>query len=234
MASRKFFKGYDMKSIWILALLSSLLLSGCATKEYVREYVRSQVQPVGEQVTRLDQRVNQSDAVARANEARLDELVAKLEAQGVRVARTEADIAQLSRTAREALERAEEARHLAQGKLIYEVMLSNDRLKFATGSAVLSQAAKAELDAFAKTLVDDDFNVYIEIQGHTDSTGSAAGNLRLGEARAEAVRRHLHLEAGIPLHRLATISYGQSAPVASNATRAGREQNRRVVLVVIH
>lgn len=223
-----------MKSVFVLALLTSLLLSGCATKEYVREYVRSQMQPVGEEVSRLDAQVKQSDAAVRASEARLDELVTKLEAQGVRVARNEADVAQLSRTAREALERAEEARQLAMGKLTYEVVLSNDRLKFATGSAVLSTAAKAELDAFAETLLADDFNVYIEIQGHTDSTGSAAGNLRLGEARAEAVRRHLHMEAGIPLHRLATISYGQSAPVASNNTRAGREQNRRVVLVVIH
>lgn len=223
-----------MKSVFVLALLTSLLLSGCATKEYVREYVRSQMQPVGEEVSRLDARVKQSDAAVRASESRLDELVTKLEAQGVRVARNEADVAQLSRTAREALERAEEARQLAMGKLTYEVVLSNDRLKFATGSAVLSKAAKAELDAFAETLLEDDFNVYIEIQGHTDSTGSAAGNLRLGEERAEAVRRHLHMEAGIPLHRLATISYGQSAPVASNTTRAGREQNRRVVLVVIH
>ncbi|HUO11267.1 MAG TPA: OmpA family protein, partial [Caulobacteraceae bacterium] len=70
------------------------------------------------------------------------------------------------------------------------------------------------------------------IQGHTDSTGSKAENVRLGEERAEAVRLFFY-QQGVPLNRMSTISYGDASPVAPNNTRAGRAQNRRVVVVVM-
>ena len=75
--------------------------------------------------------------------------------------------------------------------------------------------------------------VFIEIQGHTDSIGSEKYNLRLGEARAESVRRYLNSQHGLPLHRLSVISYGESAPLTDNETREDRAQNRRVALVVL-
>ena len=53
------------------------------------------------------------------------------------------------------------------------------------------------------------------------------------EARAEAVKRYLNIKGGIPLHRMSTISYGESEPIADKHVKAGRIQNRRVVLVVI-
>jgi outer membrane protein OmpA-like peptidoglycan-associated protein len=72
----------------------------------------------------------------------------------------------------------------------------------------------------------------VEIQGHTDSTGTPAYNMRLGEERAEAVRRFMN-QQGVPLNRMSTISYGQDHPVAPNDTKVGRAQNRRVVVVVM-
>jgi peptidoglycan-associated lipoprotein len=227
-----------MKSALSLLFLSMFFLSGCATKTYVHEYVQSQLKPVAADVARLDGRANDADAARKAGELRLETSLAEtretVKAHAERIARNEADIAQLSGTAREAMARAEAAGMLAEGKLVYEVVMSNDQLKFATGSATLSADAKAALDEFANSLKEDNKNVFIEIQGHTDSRGEVDLNLRLGEARAEAVRRYLNMEAGIPLHRMAVISYGESAPVASNMNRAGREQNRRVVMVVIH
>jgi outer membrane protein OmpA-like peptidoglycan-associated protein len=85
---------------------------------------------------------------------------------------------------------------------------------------------------FVQKLKADNKNVYLEIQGYTDNTGSSAENLRLGEERAEAVRRFMSLQ-GVALNRMSTISYGQDQPVAPNNTRVGRAQNRRVVLVVL-
>ena len=58
-------------------------------------------------------------------------------------------------------------------------------------------------------------------------------NQRLGEERADAVRLFLN-QQGVALNRMSTISYGDSSPVASNKTRAGRAQNRRVVVVVLN
>jgi outer membrane protein OmpA-like peptidoglycan-associated protein len=56
--------------------------------------------------------------------------------------------------------------------------------------------------------------------------------MRLGEARAEAVRLYMNRQ-GVPLNRMSTISYGDGSPVAPNNTRAGRAQNRRVLVIVM-
>jgi outer membrane protein OmpA-like peptidoglycan-associated protein len=142
-------------------------------------------------------------------------------------------IQQLDATTREALDRATAAGKLAEGKFVYSMVLSDDSMKFQTGKSDLSPEATARLDAFVDKLKTENKNVYVEVQGHTDSTGSPAGNQRLGQDRAEAVRRYLN-QKGVALNRIGTISYGQDAPVAPNNTRDGRAQNRRVVLIVLN
>ena len=136
-------------------------------------------------------------------------------------------------TAREALERAKAAGKLAEGKFVYSVVLSDDATKFPVNGSELSDEAKRRLTEFVAKLKSDNLAVYLEIQGYTDSSGSPAANERLGGDRAEAVRRYLN-EQGVALNRMSTISYGQDHPVASNSTREGRAQNRRVVLVVLN
>jgi outer membrane protein OmpA-like peptidoglycan-associated protein len=76
-------------------------------------------------------------------------------------------------------------------------------------------------------------NVYFEIEGHTDSTGSAASNERLGLERAEAVKAYLYEQHQVPLHKMNVISYGEEKPTAPNDTLEGRAQNRRVVVRVL-
>lgn len=144
----------------------------------------------------------------------------------------EAHLATLDKTTQEAMDRATAAGKLAEGKFLYSVVLSDDSMKFQLAKADLSPEAQARLDAFVDKLKTDNRNVYVEIQGHTDATGSKAANYRLGEERAEAVRRYLN-EKGVALNRMATISYGPDAPVAPNNNREGRQANRRVVLVVL-
>jgi peptidoglycan-associated lipoprotein len=141
-------------------------------------------------------------------------------------------LAQLDQTTRDALQRAEAANKLAEGKFLYQMVLSDDSVKFPTDGSKLSPEAQTRLMDFISKLKNDNKNVYLEIQGHTDSTGDKAWNERLGEQRAEAVRLFMN-QQGVPLNRMATISYGQDAPVAPNNTREGRAQNRRVVLIVM-
>ena len=96
----------------------------------------------------------------------------------------------------------------------------------------LVSAIRHRLQDFVTKLKGDNRNVYVEIQGHTDNTGSVDLNKKLGEERAEAVRLFMNKQ-GVALNRMSTISYGDEAPVAPNNTKAGRAQNRRVVLIVM-
>lgn len=182
--------------------------TGCATKKYVR---------------------TETGAVS----TRVDEVQGQVEEAQTRLDTHDRQIGETSKTAQEALQRAQEAGKLAQGKLLYETVLSDDKVKFGFDTSDLSPEAEAALDAFAAQLTSENQNVYIEIQGHTDSVGSEKYNEELGMLRAESVRRYLNQKHSIPLHRINVISYGESASVADNATRQGRSQNRRVALVVL-
>ncbi|ESQ87370.1 hypothetical protein ABAC460_20315 [Asticcacaulis sp. AC460] len=135
-------------------------------------------------------------------------------------------------TSQEALNRATAAGKLAEGKFNYAVVLSDDSIRFNTGEAVLSGEAQATLTDLATRLKADNKNVYLEIQGFTDATGTDDVNYRLGQARADSVRRFLNSQ-GVALNRMASISYGKEQPVAPNDTPDGRSANRRVVIVVL-
>lgn len=149
-----------------------------------------------------------------------------------RLDQDDAKMADLDNTSREALERAKAAGKLAEGKFLYAMVLSDDSVKFPVDGSQLSPEAQTRLQDLATKLKDENKNVYLEIQGHTDSTGPKPFNVKLGEERAEAVRLFMNRQ-GVPLNRMSTISYGMDSPVAPNNTREGRAQNRRVVVIVM-
>lgn len=149
-----------------------------------------------------------------------------------RVSAHDTQIGELDQTAKDALDRATKAGKLAEGKFQYALVLSDDSVKFPVNAANLSPEAEQRLNEFAEKLKADNKNVYLEIQGHTDNSGAPAYNEELGEKRAETVRKFLSMH-GVALNRMATISYGEDAPVAPNDTREGRAQNRRVVVMVL-
>lgn len=206
---------------WTLlaAVVLAVLANGCATKKYTRSTVESETKPIHSRMDELEGEIEK-------NQTRIDEV----DAQGKE---TRQEVAKVSKTAQEALERAQEAGKLAEGKFLYETVLTDDKVHFSIDSSKLSDEAKAALDEFAAQLKAQNKNVYVEIQGHTDSTGDDAYNERLGLKRAEAARDYLNKAHQVPLHRMNVISYGESAPIADNKTRDGRSQNRRVTLVVL-
>lgn len=191
-----------------LALVMAFTLTGCATKKYVQR---------------------ETGAV----NTRVDEVQGQVEEAQTRLDTHDQQIGETSRTAQEALRRAQEAGKLAEGKFLYETVLTDEKVKFGFDTSDLSPEAEAALDEFANQLKGDNRNVYVEIQGHTDSVGSENYNEELGLLRAEAVRRYLSQQHKFPLHRINIISYGEGAPVADNSSREGRSQNRRVALVVL-
>ena len=222
-------------------LVSMFLLSGCATQDYVRDYLQSQLKPVETRAVAMGARVDAVEAAANSGSSglaatgkRLDEVLLTLKVHGDRLTRNEADIARLSKSAQDALERATVTGKLVEGKLAYEVVLTEDNVKFGSGKSVLSADAKASLDEFATRVKSENRRVYVEVQGHTDAVGGAAFNLGVGQRRADAVLRFLHAKGGLPLPLLGAVSYGASLPLASNQSREGRARNRRVVLIVLY
>ena len=156
----------------------------------------------------------------------------KVAVQATRLDQDDAHLAALDQNTRDALDRATAAGKLAEGKFLYQMVLSDDSVKFPTDGKQLSPEAQTRLADFIQKLKTDNKNVYVEIQGHTDATGSKDFNMHLGEERSEAVRLYMN-QQGVPLNRMATISYGATDPVAPNDTREGRAQNRRVVVIVM-
>jgi len=153
-------------------------------------------------------------------------------AVNTRVDATDTKLAEVDRTSQEALKRATDAGKLAEGKFLYSVVLSDDSVKFPLNRHELSPEAEQRLADFASKLKGDNKNVYLEIQGFTDATGDTKYNEDLAAERAEAVRKFLSKQ-GVPLNRMATISYGEEDPVAPNDNADGRAQNRRVVIQVL-
>lgn len=200
-----------MRTSGILVAVGALALSACATKDYVNESVA----PVRAQVQGLQQHAQAQDDGLKALDGRVSGQAARIQA-----------------LEQEAQARARAAGQLREPGFLMSTLLSDDRFKFQRGRAQLSPAAGAELDQLVARLKGDNQPVLIEIQGHTDSSGAADYNQRLGLERAEAVRQHL-ARAGVPLHRMATISYGETAPLADNRSAEGRRLNRRVQLVVM-
>lgn len=99
---------------------------------------------------------------------------------------------------------------------------------FDVGKADLKPAGKSELDAMVSKIKDNNTQIeQITVTGHTDSAGASDYNRKLSERRAEAVKAYL-VSKGLSSDRIATKGAGDSQPVASNKTAAGRAQNRRV------
>jgi outer membrane protein OmpA-like peptidoglycan-associated protein len=103
---------------------------------------------------------------------------------------------------------------------------------FALNSSVLTEQARRQVDGFLGDLEGDANDKIFLVAGHTDSAGPKDYNYELGQKRAASVARYLIMQKGIDPLRVTTASYGSSAPLADNATRAGRHKNRRIEILV--
>jgi OmpA-OmpF porin, OOP family len=101
---------------------------------------------------------------------------------------------------------------------------------FDTGAATLKPGAATTIDRLAQFMRDYPERA-VRIEGHTDAAGSDEANQALSERRAQAVREAL-VARGLDAARIATLGYGEARPIAGNDTPGGRQQNRRVEIVV--
>lgn len=196
----------------ILSAGLAVMLGACATSKSVDEKIAASQATTNQKIESVSSQVEDLQSKQQQTDVRIQEL---------------------SQSASEALKRAQEAGVLAKGKVVFEQSFSEERIKFKIDSYELNDEAKAALDEFANRAKALDAQYFVEIQGHTDDTGGERYNEELGQRRADSVRRYLSREHKLPLNRMSTISYGDTLPLESNKTRAGRTANRRVVIVVL-
>jgi outer membrane protein OmpA-like peptidoglycan-associated protein len=101
---------------------------------------------------------------------------------------------------------------------------------FATGSATLTPTLIGDLQDVARSL-NTYPNTTVQVVGHTDNTGDAAYNQRLSEQRAQSVASVL-ISSGVAPSRVQIVGRGENNPIASNQTAEGRQQNRRVEIII--
>jgi len=200
--------------VGLAVFVGLLLVPGCATKKYVRQ-----------EAAAIDQKVQGVETAIEENQKRIKEHDERLATIGSLITEQQEQIKSVDG-------KIEEVRKASQGKLLFKETLRNDQAKFKFDSSELGPEAKAALDVFVQKLVEENRGIYLEIQGHTDSTGEESYNLVLGKKRADAVMEYLYKQYHIPLHRMEVFSFGSSASVADNKTKDGRAQNRRVDILV--
>jgi outer membrane protein OmpA-like peptidoglycan-associated protein len=192
-----------------------------------------------QQSAELRQQIESERARATQTEAQSAELQKQVEAERARATQTEAQLAaardELARRDAASIQRIEtmqaELAKLAQTRTTERgFIVTLPGLFFDSGKSVLKAGARNALAKIADQLrVNTELDIAIE--GHTDSVGSDALNQSLSEKRAAAVRDYL-VSRGLPADRMTTTGLGETAPVASNDTPSGRQQNRRVELII--
>jgi peptidoglycan-associated lipoprotein len=202
--------------------------TACATKKFVR----GEVGQVNTKVDGLSTQLEETQERTRKNEGRIGEVDQKADAAGKTASAAQAAADAAKGEATKAGERAA-AVETATRRLVYEVVLSEDQGNFKFGKVDLPDTAKQRIDQMVTDLKADPKGIFIELEGHTDNVGSKDYNTKLGEERAEAVKRYLYEAHQVPLHKINVISYGEEKPVSPNKTRDGRAQNRRVVIKVL-
>jgi outer membrane protein OmpA-like peptidoglycan-associated protein len=215
--------------IGAIAIIGLTMGTGaCASKKMVRERVGE----VNTKVDTLSKSVEETQERTRANEGRIGEVDQKAAAADQR-AQAAGQRADAAYTAADKVNARADAIERASKRLVYEVVLSEDKGGFKFGQAKMPDDMQTQIDTLVAQLKANPNGGFIEIEGHTDNVGTKDVNYKLGLDRAEAVKRYLYESQQIPLHKMNVISYGEEKPVAPNKTRDGRAQNRRVVIKVL-
>jgi peptidoglycan-associated lipoprotein len=218
------------KPLFVLSLfaLTLAVAPACATKGFVRQ----EVGQVNEKVTTVSKSLEETQERVRIAEGQIKEVDSKAGAAQQAASQAQQS-ANAANEAAKAVNTRADAIEAATRKLLFEVVLSEDQGQFKFGSTELPAEAAAAIDQMVQNLKEQKNAVWIEIEGHTDNVGDRRYNERLGLSRAESVKRYLYEKHQIPLHKMNVISYGEDRPAASNRTREGRAQNRRVVIKVL-
>lgn len=213
------------------AALTVFGVSGCATKNYVK----NQTAPLVDHTGQLEQKSAENGRQIRDVDQRAQ--------SGIQHAQGSAD--QANQNAQSATQQANQAQTAAtdvahRADSLDEVVKGLDNYKktadvtvtFGFDKSVLTADDKSQLDTFANSL-GNARSYILEVTGGTDTTGAADYNYQLSQRRADAVVQYLASKYNIPAHRFYLIGIGKDQQVADNKTKEGRQKNRRVEIQLL-
>ena len=182
------------------------------------------------QAQQLQQQVQQAQAAAQQATQQAQQAQQQQQATQAELEKTRQELATRDAEARRLRMENELARIAATKRDQRGIIVTLPGIFFDTGKAVLKPGAKNTLTKIADQLKGDG-SLRVSVEGHTDNVGSEQKNMTLSEKRAQAVRDFL-VSAGVAADHITAAGKGESEPVATNKTAAGRQQNRRVELVI--
>jgi outer membrane protein OmpA-like peptidoglycan-associated protein len=223
----------------VAVLAGMIVLSGCASRKYVRQQTQS-----------LEPAIQEANNAAKENAERIDAVDRRAQ-EGIKAAGAADTRAGAAQKSADAANAAAQAADRKADTANQGVQTANNQIKtletrinsinitdtytesdkqavvFNLNSSTLNDQGRGTLDRLASSATGLKTGYLIEIQGFTDSTGSEQYNIGLSQRRAEAVERYL-VSKGVPLYRISIVGLGEDNPVADNKTSQGRSQNRRV------
>jgi outer membrane protein OmpA-like peptidoglycan-associated protein len=226
-----------------LMVLTLTVANGCVpSKKFVRTEVKDssdtlntridktdgEVGEVKDGVNRVDGKVNAVDGKVGALDGRVSQLDSKT---NERFAGVKDDINSVDRKTATAQSNISMLDQKFQNRNQYSVA-SEKAILFRFDSAKLDSKFETDLEQVG-TLLQQNADAIVVLEGRTDSKGDSDYNVKLGERRIDSVRRYLAIQLGIPVYKIHQISYGAAKPVAENNSREGREKNRAVVVTIL-
>jgi outer membrane protein OmpA-like peptidoglycan-associated protein len=232
-------------SVGVLFLVAAIVISGCATRKYVRHEigtVEPQIAEVRDAQAQQAERIDAVDLRAKeglsaANRATMAAETANERAtaagRGAVAAERRADAAQ--QNAQRALNRIDAVENQIDTRIAnldkYNVA-DQKTVTFKFDSDELSKEAMIKLDDIAGWVSGVQTGYLIELWGFTDGIGTEKYNFGLSERRSDTVLRYL-VRKNVPLYRISIAGLGETNPVADNGTANGRDRNRRVEIRVL-
>jgi len=212
---------FGARFLMMAAGLSLLVLAQSCVA--TRDWVREQMDPLGNRVSQNETRLSQTENNIGILDGRVSGVEGKL-------GQFEGRLGQVDAKAEKALN------GLANLKLERRFVIEmKEGANFKFNSANLPTQAQKEIDGFLSDLKGDPAgmeNTVFVVAGHTDNVGSEDYNYELGKKRADSVTRYLITQKKLDPLRVVTVSYGESAPMVDNNTSQNRAKNRRVEILV--
>ena len=233
-----------MQKLSLILLVSAAITvtSGCATKKYVRNQIktssdtlRARIEGNEGEIKEVRDNVDKVDKNVSGVDTRVSVLDSKTSDQFNSVKSDVQNVDQKATQAQTSAERAGNDVSTLDQKFQNrnQFSVSDEKsVQFKFNSATLAPEYKDVLDEIAITLMQNP-DAIVVLEGRTDSMGAQDYNVKLGERRIDTVKRYLAVAKGVPVYRIHEISFGAEKPVAENKTRLGREKNRSVTMTVL-